>query len=144
MDAYLDGLLDELVTAGPREAWSDVLRRARRSRRRYTALVAVLAALVLAPAGWAIQRAALSAPPIPPAPPAYQPGDQVWTSTPPTDLTTTTIYCDTIDAATSLLAQLEGEGSPINDVECSNNPAGTTLPSAPAPYQPDNTVRTNG
>lgn len=57
MDAYLDELLDELVTAEPREAWDDVLRRARRSHRRYTALVAVVAALVLAPAAWAAVNA---------------------------------------------------------------------------------------
>ena len=52
-DAYLDSLLDELVTAGPHERWSDVLGRARRSRRRYTAVVAAIAALVLVPATWA-------------------------------------------------------------------------------------------
>jgi hypothetical protein len=53
MDAHLDGLLDELVTTEPREAWSDVLRRARRTRRRYTALAAAVAVFVLAPATWA-------------------------------------------------------------------------------------------
>lgn len=53
MDAHLDGLLDELVTAEPREQWKDVLGRARRSRRRYTTVVAALAVLVLAPATWA-------------------------------------------------------------------------------------------
>ncbi len=57
MDAYLDGLLDELVPAEPREQWSDVLGRARRSRRRYTAVVAAVCALVLAPAAWAITNA---------------------------------------------------------------------------------------
>lgn len=57
MDAYLDGLLDELVPAEEREAWDDVLRRARRSRRRYSALVAVVGALVLAPAAWAAVNA---------------------------------------------------------------------------------------
>jgi len=57
MDAYLDGLLDELVTAEPREAWSDVLHRARRSRRRYMALAALVGALVLAPAAWAAVNA---------------------------------------------------------------------------------------
>ena len=53
MDAYLDGLLDELVTAEPRERWNDVLGRARHSRRRYATVVAVVAVLVLAPATWA-------------------------------------------------------------------------------------------
>ncbi|HKU57103.1 MAG TPA: hypothetical protein VJP41_08770 [Gaiellaceae bacterium] len=53
IDAYLDGLLDELVAAEPRERWSDVLRRARRSRRRYTAVATAVAALVLVPATWA-------------------------------------------------------------------------------------------
>ncbi len=57
MDAHLDGLLDELVTAEPRDAWSDVLGRARRSRRRYTAVVAAAAVLVLAPATWAAVNA---------------------------------------------------------------------------------------
>jgi hypothetical protein len=52
-DAYLDGLLDELVTAEPRAQWNDVLGRARRSRRRYAAVVAAVAALVLVPATWA-------------------------------------------------------------------------------------------
>jgi hypothetical protein len=57
MDSYLDGLLDELVTAEPRERWNDVLGRARRARRRYLAAVATVAALVLAPAAWAITQA---------------------------------------------------------------------------------------
>ena len=58
MTDYLDHLLDELVPV-ERDAgsWSDVLDRARRSRRRYTALVAVVAALVLAPAAWAAVNA---------------------------------------------------------------------------------------
>ena len=58
MTDYLDHLLEELIPA-ERDAgsWSDVLDRARRSRRRYTALVAVLAALVLAPAAWAAVNA---------------------------------------------------------------------------------------
>jgi len=66
MDAYLDGLLDELVTAEPREAWSDVLHRARRSRRRYMALAALVGALVLAPAAWAAVNA-FEGTPAPPA-----------------------------------------------------------------------------
>jgi hypothetical protein len=52
-DTYLDSLLDELVLADPHEAWSDVLGRARHSRRRVTAVVALVAALVLVPATWA-------------------------------------------------------------------------------------------
>lgn len=56
-DAYLDGLLDELVTAEPREQWYDVRGRARRSRRRYAAVVATLAVLVLTPATWAAVNA---------------------------------------------------------------------------------------
>jgi hypothetical protein len=57
MDAYLDCLLDELVTAEGREAWQDVLARARRSRRRYVAVVMVVAALALAPTAWGIAQA---------------------------------------------------------------------------------------
>jgi hypothetical protein len=53
MDAHLDALLEELVPATPHEQWNDVLRRARRSRRRYTAVAAAVAVLVLAPATWA-------------------------------------------------------------------------------------------
>jgi hypothetical protein len=53
MDAYLDRLLDELVPAEPRDGWNDVRHRARRSRRRYAALVAAIALFVLAPATWA-------------------------------------------------------------------------------------------
>ncbi|HEY3577221.1 MAG TPA: hypothetical protein VGK68_04375 [Gaiellaceae bacterium] len=52
-DAYLDSLLDDLVTPEPRDRWNDVHRRAQRSRRRYTAVVAAVAALVLVPATWA-------------------------------------------------------------------------------------------
>jgi hypothetical protein len=57
MDDYLDGLLDELVTAKPRERWNDVLGRSRRARRRYTAVVAAVGALVLVPAAWAAVNA---------------------------------------------------------------------------------------
>ena len=57
MDAYLDHLLDELVTVEAPEAWRDVLDRARRSRRRYAAALAAVVALVLAPAAWAIAQA---------------------------------------------------------------------------------------
>jgi hypothetical protein len=58
MTEYLDHLLDELVPAQRDPgSWSDVLDRARRSRRRYTSLVAVVAALVMAPAAWAAVNA---------------------------------------------------------------------------------------
>jgi hypothetical protein len=57
MDAHLDALLDDLVSTEPREAWGDVLRRARHSRRRYTAAVAAVAVLVLTPATWAAVNA---------------------------------------------------------------------------------------
>lgn len=142
MDAYLDELLDKLVAAEPREAWNDVLHRARRTHRLYVGAAAGVGALVLAPAGWAIQRALVTA--LPAAPPAYQPGDTVWTATPPIALTTTTIHCDSIDDAANLLTQLESEGAPVNDVECSNTPAGPTSPTAPAPYQPGDPVVTSG
>ncbi len=56
-DAYLADLLDGVVTAEPPPAWSDVLRRARRSRRRYGLVAVALAALVLAPASWAVANA---------------------------------------------------------------------------------------
>lgn len=57
MDAHLDQLLDELVPAEPREQWNDVLHRARRSRRRFIAVVAAVGVLVLAPATWAAVNA---------------------------------------------------------------------------------------
>ena len=58
MNDYLDDLMDKLVPAERDPgSWSDVLDRARRSRRRYTAAVAVVAALVLAPAAWAAVNA---------------------------------------------------------------------------------------
>ena len=57
MDAHLDALLDDLVAAEPREEWTDVLARTRRSRRRYTAIGAAVAVLVLAPATWAAVNA---------------------------------------------------------------------------------------
>jgi photosystem II stability/assembly factor-like uncharacterized protein len=56
-DAYLDGLLDELVTTEPREAWEDVLDRARRARRRYVAIVVAVITLLVVPSAWAIQQA---------------------------------------------------------------------------------------
>jgi hypothetical protein len=57
MDAYLDHLLEELVAEEAPDAWQDVLDRARRSRHRYVAVVALVAALILAPTAWAITQA---------------------------------------------------------------------------------------
>jgi hypothetical protein len=74
MDAYLDHLLDELVTVDAREGWEDVLDRARRSRRRYLAAVTLVAALVLTPAAWAIGHAFEGKP----APPAIKAGFRDW------------------------------------------------------------------
>jgi hypothetical protein len=144
-DTYLDNLLDELVTTEAKPAWGDVVGRARRTHRRYVMAAAGLGALVLAPSGWAIQHAVLSAAPTIPAPPAYQPGDKVWTTTPPITPVTTTINCNTIEDAANLLAKLEQEDSPINTVLCSNAslPAPSGLPSAPKPYQPGDKVLTN-
>lgn len=56
-DDYLNRLLDEFATAEPREDWGDVLKRARRARRRYVAVAVAIATLVLVPSAWAIQRA---------------------------------------------------------------------------------------
>jgi hypothetical protein len=67
-ESYIDGLLDELVPAEPREGWDDVVRRARRSQRRYVALVVAIAVLVLAPATWAAVKAFEGTP----APPKIQ------------------------------------------------------------------------
>lgn len=74
MDAYLDDLLDKLVPDEPREQWNDVRRRARRARRRYAAVVATVAALVLAPAAWAITQAFEGKP----APPAVKSNFRAW------------------------------------------------------------------
>jgi hypothetical protein len=63
-ETYLDDLLDQLVTVEPHPAWDDVLARTRRSRRRYGALVALVALFVLVPAAWAVDGAFFgSAPP---------------------------------------------------------------------------------
>lgn len=62
-DTYLAHLLDELVIAEPPPAWDDVLRRARRSRRRYGLVAVALATLVLAPATWAVTSAFEGSPP---------------------------------------------------------------------------------
>jgi hypothetical protein len=53
-EAYLDNLLDQLVTVEPQPAWDDVLARARRSRRRFAVMAAAVAVFVLAPAAWAV------------------------------------------------------------------------------------------
>jgi hypothetical protein len=56
-DARIDDLLDELVVPfEPRPGgWADVLRRARRTRRRYALLGAALLALLLVPTGLALR-----------------------------------------------------------------------------------------
>ncbi|HZS29999.1 MAG TPA: sialidase family protein [Gaiellaceae bacterium] len=56
-DDYLNRLLDDFATAEPREDWADVLKRARRARRRYVAVAVAVATLMLVPSAWAIQRA---------------------------------------------------------------------------------------
>ena len=70
---YLDDLFDQLVTVEPHPAWNDVLARARRSRRRYGALVAAVAVFVLVPAAWAV-NGAFTAPP----PPQVQAAAAAW------------------------------------------------------------------
>jgi hypothetical protein len=142
-EMFLDGLLDELVAIEPKPAWGDVLHRARRTSRRYAAAAVGVATLVLAPSAWAVQHVLAASGPVP-VPPAYQPGDKVWTQTPPITPVTTTITCNTINDAATLLATLEQQGSPVNDVECSSvaTPS-SSLPSAPNPYQPGDKVLTN-
>jgi len=77
-NAYLDGLLDQLVTAEPRERWDDVVGRARRSRRRYIAAVATVAVLVLAPATWAAVNAFEGTPAPPPVRIDFQSTNRYW------------------------------------------------------------------
>jgi hypothetical protein len=55
-EPYLDSLLDDLVTVEPREAWDDVLRRARGVRRRYAFAASLVVVLAVAPSAWAIQH----------------------------------------------------------------------------------------
>jgi hypothetical protein len=56
-ESYLDGLLDELIRVEPKAAWDDVLHRARRARRRYTAVALTVAVLVLASCSWVAVKA---------------------------------------------------------------------------------------
>ena len=70
---HLDDLFDQLVTVEPRPAWNDVLSRARRSRRRYGGLIALVAVFVLVPSAWAV-AGAFDAPP----PPAIQSAAASW------------------------------------------------------------------
>ena len=72
-ETYLEDLFDQLVTVKPRPAWNDVLARARRSRRRYSGLVALVALFVLVPSAWAVARA-FDAPP----PPTVQSEAAAW------------------------------------------------------------------
>jgi hypothetical protein len=65
-ESYLDGLLDELVLSEPRERWDDVVHRARRAQRRYTALVLAVAMLVLASCSWVAVRVFEGTPAPPP------------------------------------------------------------------------------
>jgi hypothetical protein len=65
-ESYLDGLLDELVRAEPREGWDDVLHRARRGQRRYVAVVVAISALALASCSWVAVRAFEGTPAPPP------------------------------------------------------------------------------
>jgi hypothetical protein len=67
MNDDLTDLLDQVVTVEPLPAWGDVLTRARRSRRRYGALAALVALFVLVPAAWAIDNAFYGSPPPPEA-----------------------------------------------------------------------------
>lgn len=79
MDAYLDHLLDELVSVDAPDAWADVLERARRSRRRYVGAAVVVAALVLVPAAWAITQA-FEGKPAPPSVKSYFRSSNKWSA----------------------------------------------------------------
>jgi hypothetical protein len=65
-ESHLDALLDELVPAEPREGWNDVVHRARRDQRRYTAVILAIATLVLASCSWVAVRAFEGTPAPPP------------------------------------------------------------------------------
>jgi len=65
-DSHLDGLLDELVPMEPHERWDDVVHRARRGQRRYTAVVIAVAALGLAACSWVALKAFEGTPAPPP------------------------------------------------------------------------------
>jgi hypothetical protein len=77
-ESYLDGLLDELIPAEPGDSWDDVLRRSRRSRRRYVMLVTAAAVLVLAPATWAALKAFDGTPAPPPVRRAFNRINRYW------------------------------------------------------------------
>lgn len=79
----------------------------------------------------------------------YQPGDKVWTTTPPVNPVAITIPCPngTIDAARKL-SKLEAAGSPVNTVNCAPGSipesvlrAQRPLPPEP-PYKPGDKVWT--
>jgi hypothetical protein len=99
-----------------------------RLRPRTVALVVLaLAALVLVPIGGAsLGSRALEgiggvwrSGQLPPAPRPYQPGDKVWTTEPPQHRVAITIDCPNgIADAANRLAELDREGSPINEVNC--------------------------
>jgi hypothetical protein len=65
-ESHLDALLDELVPAEPPEGWNDVVHRARRDQRRYTAVVLAIATLVLASCSWVAVKAFEGTPAPPP------------------------------------------------------------------------------
>jgi hypothetical protein len=125
-------------------------------------ILAVLAALALVPIGGASlgsraidgirgastdQRPDVQLQSFPVRP--YQPGDKVWTTTPPVNPVVLTISCPdgTIDAAQKL-SELEAAGSPVNTVNCAPGSipesvlrAQRPLPPEP-PYKPGDKVWT--
>jgi hypothetical protein len=124
-------------------------------------ILAVLAALALVPIGGASlgsraidgitgtsgsgSRPDVQLPPIRP----YQPGDKVWTTTPPVNPVAITIPCPngTIDAARKL-SELDWARSPVNEVDCAPGSipesvlrAKRPIPARP-PYKPGDKVWT--